>query len=225
MQNLPFRQGDRILFQGDSVTDCGRDRVDSYSLGTGYPNLVAAYLWAHYSELELTILNRGVSGDRVYDLVDRWNTDCIQLKPDWVSILVGINDTWRRYDSNILSPIDEFTAAYRQLLELTQRDTTARIILCDPFVLNYPADRVAWRADLNPRIEAIRQLAAEFSAIYIPLDGLMASACTKAEPAFWAADGVHPTLAGHGVIASAWLGAIASRSRPFSSHPDKTCGR
>ncbi|NLJ25521.1 MAG: SGNH/GDSL hydrolase family protein [Firmicutes bacterium] len=220
MQNLPFRQGDRILFQGDSVTDCGRDRADNYSLGTGYPSLIAAYLWAHYPELKLTILNRGVSGDRVYDLVDRWKADCIQLEPDWVSILVGVNDTWRRYDSDILSPIAEFQAAYRQLLELTHRHTKARVVLCDPFVLNYPADRLAWREDLNPRIEAIRQLAAEFSAIYIPLDGIMASACTKAEPAFWAADGVHPTLAGHGIIASAWLRAIGSISQSFSSPPD-----
>ncbi|NMB46463.1 MAG: SGNH/GDSL hydrolase family protein [Firmicutes bacterium] len=202
---MPFQKGDRILFQGDSVTDCGRERTDDYALGSGYPALIAAYLWAHYPQLQLTIFNRGVSGDRVYDLVDRWQTDCIELKPNWVSILVGINDTWRRYDQDMISPIGEFKAAYRQLLEQTTQHTNARLIICEPFVLNQPADRLAWREDLNPRIQAVRELAAEFSAIYVPLDGILAAACTKVTPSFWAEDGVHPTLAGHGLIASTWL--------------------
>jgi acyl-CoA thioesterase-1 len=208
MQHIPFQKGNRIIFQGDSVTDCDRDRGDYHSLGSGYPSLIASYLWAHYPHLQLTILNRGVSGDRVYDLCRRWQPDCLELEPDWVSILVGINDTWRRYDSGMISSIDEFQAAYRQLLVQTIEHTEASLILCDPFVLNHPADRLAWREDLNPRIEVVRQLAREFSAVYVPLDGIMAAACTKAEPAFWAADGVHPTLAGHGLIAKAWLQAI-----------------
>ncbi|NLY30717.1 MAG: SGNH/GDSL hydrolase family protein [Firmicutes bacterium] len=208
---MPFKQGDRILFQGDSVTDCDRDRNDSYSLGSGYPALIAAYLWSHFPCLKLTILNRGVSGDRVYDLATRWEDDCIKLQPDWVSILIGINDTWRRFDSSIISPIEEFEKTYRKLLDQVVENTQARLVLCEPFVLDFPPDRRAWRPDLNPRIEVVRQLAAEYSAILVPLDGLFAAACTKAEPAFWADDGVHPTLAGHGLIAKAWLEAVSSR--------------
>ena len=210
MLRMPFKQGDRILFQGDSVTDCDRDRNDSYSLGSGYPALIAAYLWSHFPCLKLTILNRGVSGDRVYDLATRWEDDCIKLQPDWVSILIGINDTWRRFDSSIISPIEEFEKTYRKLLDQVVENTQARLVLCEPFVLDFPPDRRAWRPDLNPRIEVVRQLAAEYSAILVPLDGLFAAACTKAEPAFWADDGVHPTLAGHGLI-KAWLEAVSSR--------------
>ena len=193
------------------MTDCDRDRNDSYSLGSGYPALIAAYLWSHFPCLKLTILNRGASGDRVYDLATRWEDDCIKLQPDWVSILIGINDTWRRFDSSIISPIEEFEKTYRKLLDQVVENTQARLVLCEPFVLDFPPDRRAWRPDLNPRIEVVRQLAAEYSAILVPLDGLFAAACTKAEPAFWADDGVHPTLAGHGLIAKAWVEAVSSR--------------
>lgn len=208
MSLIPFRQGDCILFQGDSVTDCGRDRSNGSDLGQGYPSLIAARLWAEYPELELTFLNRGISGNRVSDLEARWDEDCIRLQPNWVSILIGINDTWRRYDSNLISPIDEFTACYRRILEKTQQKTGARLILCDPFVLPYPEDRIQWRDDLNPRIDAVRDLAREFGAIYVPLDGIFAAASTRREAAFWAPDGVHPSLAGHGLIAQAWLKSV-----------------
>ena len=209
MLNMPFLEGDTILFQGDSVTDCDRDRSDHYSLGSGYPALIAAYLGSHFPHLQLSILNRGVSGDRVYDLASRWETDCLQLRPNWLSILVGINDTWRRFDSGITSPIAEFEATYRRFLDQAAEHTQARLILCEPFVLGFPPDRLNWRVDLNPRIEVVRQLAAEYSALLVPLDGIFAAACTQAEPAFWAADGVHPTLAGHGLIANAWLEAVS----------------
>ena len=154
-------------------------------------------------------MNRGISGDRVYDLASRWEDDCIKLKPNWVSILVGINDTWRRFDSNVISPIEDFEKTYRQLLDQVTEHTQARLVLLEPFVLSFPEDRRAWRPDLNPRIEVVRELAAEYSAILVPLDGLFAAACAKAQPAYWAADGVHPTLAGHGLIASAWLEAVS----------------
>ena len=206
--NTPFAPQARILFQGDSVTDCGRDRNNTFDLGGGYPALIAARLWAELPELNLEVLNRGISGNRVYDLETRWEEDCIQLQPDWVSILIGINDTWRRYDRDLVSPIDEFTACYRRILTQTVETTGAKLILCDPFVLPYPEDRRAWREDLDPRITVVRDLAREFDAIYVPLDGIFAAASARREPAFWAADGVHPTLAGHGLIAKAWLNAV-----------------
>lgn len=210
MLRMPFQEGDIILFQGDSITDCGRDRNDQYSLGTGYPALIAAYLWSRYPQLKLTILNRGVSGDRVYDLARRWEEDCIKLKPNWISILIGINDTWSRFDRGLISPTKEFESTYRQLLDQAVERTNAKLVLCEPFVLDFPPDRRAWRTDLDPRIQVVRRLAAEYSAILVPLDGLFAAACTKAEPAFWADDGVHPTLAGHGLIAKAWLEVVGS---------------
>ncbi len=199
----------RILFQGDSITDAGRSREDDAQLGGGYPNYVAAWLSARHPDLNLTFLNRGCGGHRIYDLEERWDADCIALQPDWVSILIGINDTWRFYDSNTPSPVAEFEACYRRLLERTVTETAARVILLEPFVLPTPPDRVAWRADLDPRIDAVRRVARDYQALYLPLDGLFAAACTQQTPAYWASDGVHPTQPGHALIAQAWIKAVS----------------
>lgn len=199
----------RVLFQGDSITDCGRNRADDSDLGTGYAALLAAWISAQYPCRNITFLNRGISGHRVKDLVARWKEDCLDLRPTWVSILIGINDVWRRYDSNDPTSTEEFAAGYRTLLEQT-RGIGARIILCEPFVLPTPPDRVRWREDLDPKIQAVRALAREFNTYYVPLDGLFAAASARREPAFWAADGVHPTPAGHALIAQAWLRTVGA---------------
>jgi lysophospholipase L1-like esterase len=197
-----------VLFQGDSITDAGR-RESEDGMGFGYANLVAAWFSALYPEKRVRFVNRGISGNRAADLVARWQADCIDLKPDWVSILIGINDTWRRYDSGDATSAETYEANYRAILQQTTGQLPGvRLILCEPFVLPVPADRAAWRADLDPKIDAARRLAREFSAIYVPFDGLFAQASTQAAPAFWAEDGVHPTLPGHALMAQAWLRAV-----------------
>lgn len=200
--------GQTVLFQGDSITDAGRSRDHSDQLGSGYANLVAAWFGMLYPELGVRFLNRGISGNRVSDLQARWQVDCLDLKPDWVSIMIGINDTWRRYDSNDPTAVADYAAGYREILQRTRGSGEARLILLEPFVLPHPADRKAWRDDLDPKIAAGRDLAREFGALYIPLDGLFAAAAARREPAFWAADGVHPTQAGHALIAHLWLQAV-----------------
>ncbi|MBI1258268.1 MAG: GDSL family lipase [Chloroflexi bacterium] len=197
-----------VLFQGDSITDAGRfDSADG--MGFGYANLAAAWFSALYPEKGVRFINRGISGNRVVDLARRWQPDCLDLKPDWVSILIGINDTWRRYDSNDPTTTEKYETGYRALLrQTTEQLPGVRLILCEPFVLPVPADRAAWREDLDPKIAAARRLAREFNALYVPLDGLFAQAATQAEPAFWAEDGVHPTLSGHALMAQAWLRAV-----------------
>ena len=208
MSSLLLQPGARILFQGDSITDAGRGRQDDNQLGGGYPNAIAAWLSARCPARNLTFLNRGISGNRVYDLEERWTQDCIALQPDWLSILIGINDTWRRYDRNIPSPAEEFEACYRRLLDRVKNETKARLILLEPFVLPTPPDRIAWREDLDPRIAAVRRVACDYGAILVPLDGLFAPAAAQRGPAFWAGDGVHPTPAGHALIAQAWIRAV-----------------
>lgn len=206
---MPIFQKDAIvLFQGDSITDCGRDRTDGKSLGHGYASMAAAWFSALYPERGVTFLNRGISGNRVKDLVERWEEDCIALQPDWVSILIGINDCWRRYDRNDPTPVEAFEHGYRQLLTAVKEKTRAGIILCEPFVLPYPEDRKQWRVDLDPKIQAVRELAREFGAYYVPFDGLFAQAAARTSPQFWAADGVHPSPAGHALMAQAWLRTV-----------------
>lgn len=194
----------RVLFQGDSVTDCGRSRFDDNHLGDGYAMMAAANFVTSYPARPVQFLNRGVSGNRVRDLRARWNEDCLALRPDWLSILIGINDTWRRYDRNDPTSVEAFAADYRAILEAA-RAQGMRLILCEPFLLPVSREQWAWREDLNEKIDAIRQLAQEYHAWYVPLDGLFAQAATQRPPDFWTPDGVHPSPAGHALIAQAWL--------------------
>ncbi len=200
----------RILFQGDSITDAGRDRSLPGSLGTGYAMMAAGFLAAVQPQLGPVCLNRGISGNRTGDLLARWQEDCIDLQPDVLSILIGINDVWRRYDRN-LPTAEAFERNYRTLLERARAALPrVQLILMEPFVLPVPEDRKAWREDLDPKIAVVRQLARDFGATYIPLDGIFAAAATQQPPAYWAADGVHPTPAGHALIAYHWLRAVGA---------------
>lgn len=201
----------RILFQGDSITDCGRDRSLFGSLGGGYVNMTAGFLSALHPHLGVECLNRGISGNRTGDLVKRWKEDCLDLKPDLLSIFIGINDVWRRYDRDLPTSAKEYEANYRTLLERTREALPeTRLVLMEPFVLPVPEDRMEWREDLDPKIDVVRHLAREYKALYVPLDGVFASASMHQPPAFWAADGVHPSPAGHGLIARSWLHAVGA---------------
>ncbi|MEK3685832.1 SGNH/GDSL hydrolase family protein [Paenibacillus sp. FSL R10-2736] len=209
---MPFQKNDIILFQGDSITDCGRNYADASSLGVGYALMAGARLGLQYPEKNLSFINRGISGNRAVDLQERWDRDCLELKPTWVSIYIGVNDTWRWFDSGQETTAAEFEASYRDLIERTKQSLDAKLVLVEPFVLPVPEDRKGWRKDLDPKIHVVRELAREYGAALVPLDGLFAAASVKAEPAFWAGDGVHPSPAGHALIAEAWMKAVGAIS-------------
>lgn len=205
-----LQQNDIVLFQGDSITDAGRTYGSDAPLGWGYPLLVASKLGYQFPNLNLTFLNRGISGDRVVDLQQRWDKDCLDLKPTWVSIYIGINDTWRKYDSGDATSAAQFKSRYSDIIDRTKEKLHANLILIEPFVLPVPEERNSWREDLDPKIGVVRDLAREYGALYVPLDGLFAAASTVIEPAYWAPDGVHPSPAGHELIANAWLKAVGA---------------
>lgn len=207
---MMIRDGQTVLFQGDSVTDAGRSRENDDELGAGYPGMVAARFHAARPYMNVRFINRGVSGNRVADLARRWREDCIDLRPDIVSILIGINDCWRRYDANDPTPAEKYEEEYRGIVGRTIGETGARVMILEPFVLPFPEDRKSWRVDLDPKIHAARRVAAEFGALFVPLDGLFAACAAHRPAAYWAADGVHPTFAGHTVIADAWLRAVGA---------------
>ncbi|MNI08048.1 GDSL-like Lipase/Acylhydrolase [compost metagenome] len=209
---MEFQENDIILFQGDSITDWGRNYEDPSSLGVGYALMVAARLGLLYPEKKLTFINRGISGNRAADLQRRWDKDCLELKPTVVSIYIGINDTWRRFDNGEETTAAQFEASYRDIIERTLRATDAKLILVEPFVLPVPEDRKGWRQDLDPKIHVVRELTREYGALLVPLDGLFAAASMKADSAFWAPDGVHPSPAGHALITDAWLKAVGAIS-------------
>ena len=185
-----------ILFQGDSITDCGRSWDDPDNQGEGYVRLLTTMLPDKYPEHEFKFINRGVSGDKVKDLVCRWDIDCISLQPDWLSILAGINDT-------LITTITEFEEEYRVLLKRATNELNSRIIMCEPFLLS--VDNNAYREDLNPKIELIHKLAKEYNTVLVPLDKIFHDACSLGTPEYWAPDGVHPSPEGHTLIAISWI--------------------
>lgn len=192
----------KILFIGDSITDDGRTYEDFYNLGYGYPRYFKDMVRLNLQADDIEIINKGISGNRVCDLEARWQEDCLDIKPDLLSILIGINDTWRRFDSNDETTTQEFYDCYRRILTSFKEECpNAEILMIEPFVLPYPADRKDWRVDLDPKIQAVRELAAEFADYYIALDGKMAEKAIKLSPEALAGDGVHPTDMGHLFIA------------------------
>lgn len=201
----------KILFQGDSITDMGRNREDIHNLGNGYPKYVAEYLQNMYPNIEFEFVDLGIGGNRTCDLVARLQSDFIDIQPDIVSILVGINDTWRRFDSNDPTSPEQFEANYRKILTEIKEKTHAKIIILEPYLLDVPErEGIYFREDLSEKIFITRRLAREFADVYIPLDGLFAAASIYEDPHYWTADGIHPTDAGAEYIADYYVDAITS---------------
>jgi len=202
---VELKKGMNILFQGDSITDCGRREPAYRPMGNGYVSIIYKWLIARYPCLGLSINNRGISGNRTRDLLARWEEDCVQMKPDLLSLMIGINNTWRRYDSNDPTPVDVFEKEYDALLAMAREASNPTIVICEPFLLAHPPGIEVWRDDLDPKIQVIRELARKYDAIYVPYDGIFAAASISVPPSYWAEDGVHPTDAGHALIAQVWM--------------------
>lgn len=190
-----------IVFAGDSVTDCGR-REDPEGLGHGYVRLLAG----HETLIGARVRNAGVGGDRLTDLGERWHQDVVALEPDLVTVLIGINDTWRGFDSGQHSDPSAFEERYRGLLGALEPVT--RIVLMEPFVLPVDTGQEAWRPDVETRIDAVHRLAVEFGATLVPTDRALRGRAEALGAQALAADGVHPTPLGHREIADAWIRAV-----------------
>lgn len=206
--------GMTILFQGDSITDGGRGRNEdlNHILGHGYAYIIAAHLGHELAEKRPHFINRGISGNRVSDLYARWNEDAISLRPDLISILIGVNDAWRLMSGLPSGVTDRFERAYRHLLDETKEVLPqTKLVLCEPFILRTGAvaDRWdEWRTQLNAYSETVRGLAEEYQAVFVPLQASFDQAASRTDAAYWLWDGVHPTAAGHDLIAREWLSVI-----------------
>jgi acyl-CoA thioesterase I len=197
----------RVLFIGDSITDAGRDRSDPLSLGDGYAAVVART----YSSSGVRFLNRGISGNRVRDLKARWQVDCLDLAPDLLSIMIGVNDTWRRYDRDDPTSAEAFEADLKTILAQVRTALPAtRLVVLEPFLLPVSEAQAAWREDLDPKLAAVRRQADAFGATLVPLDVVLTEAALKTGPAALAHDGVHPTPEGHTLIAQTWLSVVTA---------------
>ncbi|MFK4082753.1 SGNH/GDSL hydrolase family protein [Kribbella sp. NPDC020789] len=184
-----------VVFAGDSVTDGGH-RTDPTGLGDTYVRDLAHDL----GDRRPRIVNAGTSGNRAADLVARWSDDVLAFEPSLVSILIGINDTWRRYDRDDPTTAEAFEASYRQLLEPLR----CPLVLVEPFLLQVKPEQAQWREDLDPKIEVVHKLAREYDAILVPADAELNRQAGTVGAATLADDGVHPTAAGHQALADLW---------------------
>jgi lysophospholipase L1-like esterase len=202
---ITLRPGSTVMFAGDSITDCQR-LVSEQGLGFGYPLRIAGE-WGHrHPDRPVTWLNSGIAGNKVMDLEPRWQADVLDRRPDLVSVLVGINDVgWHTYAADgYVIPAEDYAAGYDRLLS-PLAEAGADLILIEPFLLPIDEDQKKQRADLDPKIQVVRELAAKYRAHLLAADGLFAGLASATGPEYWAADGVHPTPAGHAALASAWL--------------------
>jgi lysophospholipase L1-like esterase len=199
----------KILFQGDSVTDAGRDRSDPHDMGNGYPRYASAMIQDSFPDTELEFVNLGIGGNRTEHLVERLETDFIEIQPDIISIMIGVNDVWHHYSHGIETSDEQFEQNYRAVLDAIKTRTSARILMIQPFLLETvdPAKQ-AYTEELARKQAIVKKLADEYADAYLPLDEIL-HAETEEEPAYYAADGVHPTPDGACFIGEAYLGAIA----------------
>ena len=193
-----------FVFQGDSITDAGRSRDNDDYRGNGYPTLVAGRLgFAHPGEIRF--LNRGVSGDRIVDINSRIRRDLINLEPDYLSILIGINDVWHELGGRNGVSNEKFYRTYCEILEeVTRMCPGVRIFILEPFVLKASATEGAWdifRRETALRAASAKKAAEAFGCVFVPLQEKFDAACEKAEPSYWLLDGVHPSAMGHELIA------------------------
>ena len=199
----------KILFQGDSITDAGRDKRNYHELGAGYPKFAAEYIRADFPETDFEFINFGISGNRTDQLFDRLYADGIAFDPDIISILIGINDVWHRHGSVRIETTDaQIETNYRAILERLRRQTKAKIVILCPFLLD-AEDKEDWRGEVDRVIAIVRKLADEFADVYIPLDLLFEEAL-KVQPApkFYSADGVHPNDNGRAFIGKHYAEAV-----------------
>ena len=189
-----------FVLQGDSITDT-RHYIDPEFLGTGYARMIAKYIDNFYPDLEMKVYNRGNGGDRAINLVNRWDEDCLDLRPTVVSMLIGINDVWRKFDRDDPTTWEDYAERCEYLME-SVKDTGASLIVLEPFAIPTGVVTDEWREDLDPKIFALRKLAYKYADAYIPLDGIFWKLSIEADPTVWSEDGVHPTAAGHRIIAN-----------------------
>lgn len=203
-----FTPHQKILLIGDSITDAGRrDRAVPY--GDGYVSMVRSFILARYPELALTFVNRGVNGDTTRNLDARWERDVIAERPDWLSVMIGINDVWRGFGGNPHEavPLPEYEATLRRLLDRARDATGARLILMEPYMIE-PDRAQPMRRQMDQYGEVVRRLAAEHNAVLVRVQAAFDAALASTTPADWADDQIHPNGPGHAVIALAFLRAI-----------------
>lgn len=209
---VTLKKGQTILFQGDSITDAGRDRRSEAhanhqgAWGRGYPMLLGCELLRDHPQLDLKIYNRGISGHKVPDLAARWDKDCLDLKPDLLSILIGVNDIWHKLNGRYDGTVESYESGFNELLARTRKALPhVQIVVLEPFVLRCGAVNDKWFPEFDQRRAAAKRVAEKNKTLWIPCQAMFDEAIADGTPPnYWLGDGVHPTPAGHSLITKTW---------------------
>ena len=215
---VPFlKPGDTILMQGDSITDARRDRDitdkpnHQPAMGGGYAWLAASQALVSRPQDKLKFHNRGISGNKVYQLAERWDKDCLDLKPDVLSILIGVNDIWHKLNGNYDGTVEIYEKDYKSLLEYTARSLpSVKLVVCEPFVLRCGAVKDNWFPEFDEYRAAARRVADAYGARFVPFQAMFDKAIEYAPPEHWAKDGVHPSSFGASLMAHTWLETVGA---------------
>lgn len=210
---------DVVLFQGDSITDAGRSRDrgktdvanNQPGLGNGYAWLAAAQILVDRPADELQFFNRGISGHKVFQLAERWQPDCLDLKPDVLSILIGVNDIWHSLDPKLgyKGTVDIYERDFHALVKRTRKALPkVKLVVCEPFVLRCGAVTDKWFPEFDNYRAAAKRVADTHHATFVPFQAMFDAAVKFAPPEHWAGDGVHPSAAGASLMAHFWLKAV-----------------
>ncbi len=212
---ISLSKDDVILFQGDSITDAGRSKDSSEpnqakTLGTGYAFMAGSELLFRHPDKNLKVHNKGISGNKVYQLAERWETEAISLKPNVVSILIGVNDFWHTLTSNYTGTVQTYHNDLDALLKRTKKQLPGvKLIIGEPFaVAGIKAVDAKWYPAFDEYRRAARTLADRHGAVFIPYQTVFDKAQKLAPGVYWTHDGVHPSVAGSRLMAGAWLEAV-----------------
>ncbi|MGO3109497.1 MAG: SGNH/GDSL hydrolase family protein [Sphingobacterium sp.] len=212
---ITVNENDIILFQGDSITDTGRNREElgpnnTSAFGNGYALIAASSLLNKFADKNIQVYNRGISGNRVPDLIKRWDVDAIQLKPTILSIHIGVNDFWRTMDSGAKNTPQQYKQQYKELLDKTLSALPeVQLIICEPFGVNgVKSVTDAWYPDFTGYQKAAKEIAKEYNVTFLPYQTVFDKAASRGSGDYWTTDGVHTTLAGSNLMAQAWLDLI-----------------
>jgi len=211
---LSLPKGTTILFQGDSITDAGRDKKNQIAnqqkaLGAGYAWMAASHLLIKNPQLNLTIHNRGISGNKVHQLANRWDKDCLDLKPDILSIMIGVNDIWHGLNGKYEGTVKTYEDDFLSLMERTRKALPkTQFVICEPFVLRCGAVNEKWFPEFDRYRAAARKVADQNNATFIPFQSMFDEAVQYAPPKHWAGDGVHPSSHGASLMAHFWTQSV-----------------
>lgn len=212
---INLKGGMTLLFQGDSITDAGRQNRqnpnpnEQASMGSGYASIATAALLTSRPELNLSIYNQGISGNKVHQLDARWQKECLDYQPDVLSILIGVNDIWHGLNGHYDGTVETYENDYRALLQRTRKALPAvQLVICEPFVLRCGAVNEKWFPEFDHYRAAARKVADEHSAVFVPFQSMFDKAVQFAPPKHWAGDGVHPSPHGAALMADCWLQAV-----------------